>query len=163
MIGNRWGTRVMQQLLALDNLISKRDKGTSGLNQTIKKKLKQVHYLKKEMRNQIANFLAKRYDLVMCPKLETGRLCMKKSRTLKTKVVRNMMAGGHCAFFDHLKNKCWEHGSKFLSVKEHYTSQTCPCCGSLNKCNETFTCKNCAFVHDRDIVGALNIFLRAVV
>ena len=73
-----------------------------------------------------------------------------------------MLQAGHSKFFDTLKDKCWENGSHFLHVKEDYTSQTCPCCGTLNKCNEFFKCKNCSFSHDRDIIGSLNIMLKAV-
>ena len=96
------------------------------------------------------------------PKLDTGKLSQKQTRRLRTKTVRAMLNAGHSTFFKCIKEKCWEHGSKFLHVKEDYTSQTCPCCGHLNKCNEVYKCKDCEFHHDRDLVGALNILLKAV-
>lgn len=153
MIGNRWTSTIMQVLLKLDK------EKDPKVQQRLRKR---VFYLKKEMHDQTASFIAKRYDLVLMAKLETGRLSMKKSRRLKTKTVREMMNAGHCRFFERLKDKCWEHGSKFMHVREEYTSQTCPCCGKLSKCNEVYKCKGCGFQHDRDMVGALNILLKAV-
>lgn len=162
MIGNRWSHKIMEVLLKLDKEKDPKKQ---------KKYRKRVMYLKKELHYQTANLLSKKYDLLLMPKLDTKKLSEKYSirnnkkfysRRLKTKTVREMMNAGHCKFFDRLKDKAWEHGCKFLEVKEHYTSQTCPYCGTLNKCNETYKCKNCKFCHDRDMVGALNIMLKAV-
>ena len=117
LIGNRFTTTIMKVLLELD-------KETNS-----KKKLrlrKRVFYLKKELHHQTANFIAKKYDLVLMPKLDTGKLSQKQTRRLRTKTVRAMLNAGHSTFFKCIKEKCWEHGSKFLHVKEDYTSQTCP-------------------------------------
>lgn len=155
--GNRWSTTLMQELLKLDNMISK--------NEDIKKVRKQrrrINNLKQELRFQVANLVSKRYDLFMMPKLEVKQLSEKSTRKLKTKEVRKLLNARHCQFFETLKDKCWENGCHFLQVREEYTSQTCPECGELNKCGETYKCKNCCFKHDRDIVGALNIMLKAV-
>jgi putative transposase len=156
MIGNRWSTRIMSLLLKLDNMKSKKDK---------KKALqirKKVDNLKKELHFKSASFISKRYDLVIMPKLQTQKLSIKAERKLRTKTVRAMLNARHSSFYDCLRDKCWEQGVPFLQVGEAYTSQTCPCCGHLNKCNETYNCKNCSFQHDRDIVGSLNIMLKAV-
>ena len=45
-------------------------------------------------------------DLIMMPKLEAGKLCMKKNRSLTTKTARS---------------KCWQNGSHFLHSIEEYT------------------------------------------
>ena len=153
MIGNRWSTKIMSLLLKLD---VEKDK------QKCIQLRKRVDNLKKEMHYKSASFISKRYDLVLMPKLQTQKLSSKVGRKLKTKTVRAMLNARHSSFFNCLKDKCWEEGVQFLHVGEAYTSQTCPCCGQLNKCNEFYTCKNCHFQHDRDIVGALNIMLKAV-
>lgn len=162
MMGNRWATTIMNKLVLLDNLYSMRAKGDRSKAIQIKRLRKDVFYLKKELRDQCSNFLTKRYDVVLMPKLETGKLCIKANRRLTTKTARSLLQAGHCQFFNSLKMKCLERGVRFLEVKEHYTSQTCPCCGCLNKCNEVYVCTSCSFKHDRDVVGALNIFLKAV-
>lgn len=153
MIGNRWSTKIMGLLLQLD--IEKNKQKCIRLR-------KRVDNLKREMHYKSASFISKRYDLVLMPKLQTQKLSNKVGRKLKTKTVRAMLNARHSSFFNCLKDKCWEEGVPFLHVGEAYTSQTCPCCGHLHKCNEFYTCKNCNFKHDRDMVGALNIMLKAV-
>lgn len=153
MIGNRWTKTVMPLLLKLDREQNK---------ETRIKLRKRIANLKDELRNKSANFLAKRYDLILMPKLDTAKLSIKATRRLKTKTVREMLNAGHSKFFHSLKSKCLENGTKFLHVGEEYTSQTCPSCGELNKCNEVYKCKKCSYKHDRDMVGALNILLKAV-
>lgn len=166
-LGNRASSRIMEELLALDKLISNLSaegdhKKRQKIRRMIKVKRRRVFNLKTELRFQVANFISKRYDLFMMPKLEVGKMSEKATRKLKSKAVRALLHLGHSEFFNTLKDKCWENGSYFLHVREEYTSQTCPCCGHLNKCNETYKCKKCTFQHDRDVVGALNIFLKGV-
>ena len=128
----------------------------------IRAKRRRVYYLKREMHFQVANVIAKRYDLFMMPKLPVGKLTERATRRLKTKTARSLLNLGHAQLFDTIQDKCWEQGKHFLQVREEYTSQTCPCCGHLNKCNEVYLCKDCGFRHDRDIVGALNILLKSI-
>ena len=166
-LGNRWSTRIMEHLIKLDNLYSDlatckdRSKKNKIKSQTIIIR-KRVQNLKKELKYKIANCLAKRYDMVMMPKLDTTNLVMKRTRKLKTKTIRQLQNAGHSDFYNILKDKCWEQGTQFLHCREEYTSQTCPSCGHLNKCNEIYRCVECGFQHDRDIVGALNILLKGV-
>ena len=167
MFGNRWSTTLMTNLVHLDLLYSRvaKEKNKSlrtKLQTAIKCKRKRVSNMKSEMRFKCANFLASKYDLVMLPKLDSGNLCIKAQRRLTTKTTRCLMNACHGMFFDTLKDKCWEHGTKFLHVREEYTSQTCPQCGCLNKCDEVYKCKDCLFTHDRDLVGAFNIMLKGV-
>lgn len=167
MLGNRWSTDIMQCLVTLDNLCSEKSKEKDPkkickLNKRMINLRKKVYYKKQELKYQIANFLVKRYDMVMIPKLDSKKLTIKAGRRLKTKVARQLMNAGHSDFFNILKDKCWEHGVWFLHCREEYTSQTCPECGQLNKCNEVYHCKKCGFSHDRDIVGAMNIMLKGV-
>lgn len=160
MIGERWSsTFLMPLLLRLDHLYKDRNNN----KKEIKRLRKRVFYLKKEFRDQAASYVAKNYDLVLIGKLDTRNMSMKSNRRLKTKTVRQMLNIGHSKLFESLKEKCWEHGSKFLHVGEEYTSQTCPCCGQRKKTSsETYSCSSCGFEQDRDIVGALNILLKAI-
>lgn len=159
MIGDRWSSSLMPLLLKLDNLYKDR----KANEKEIKRLRKKVFYLKKEFRDQAASYISKNYDLVLISKLDTKEMSQKANRRLKTKTVRQMLNIGHSKLFDSLKDKCWEHGSKFLHVGEEYTSQTCPCCGHRKKSgSETYSCSNCGFQQDRDIIGALNILLKAI-
>lgn len=44
-----------------------------------------------------------------------------------------------------------------LQIDEAYTSQTCPQCGTRNKCRRVYRCRECGIVAPRDVVGATNI------
>lgn len=56
-----------------------------------------------------------------------------------------------------LEPKLSKYGVELIKVKEYYTSQRCPSCGSLNKpIGRDYTC-GCGYVQHRDIVGAMNI------
>ena len=164
MMGKGHANVLIELLIKYDNLLSKSYKE----HLTAKEKMrminvrKRVFYLKKEFRDQVASFLAQRYDILLVPKLETTKMARKAERKLRTKVVRSMLTLGHSMIYNRIKEKCSEYGTVFMEVKEHYTSQTCPHCGCLNKCNEVYTCKDCNFTCDRDVVGAANIFLKAV-
>ena len=169
MFGKGQATQLTQLLLAYDKLLSGVSKkaGTSGERDCAKAEMrrirKRVFYLKKEFRDKVANFLARRYEVLLVPKLGTKDMTLSAGRRLRTKVVRQMLTLGHASIFNRLREKCAEYGTTFLEVKENYTSQTCPKCGTLRKSSsETYNCQNCKFSCDRDIVGALNIFLKAV-
>lgn len=56
-----------------------------------------------------------------------------------------------------LENKLTRHGIEMVKVKEYWTSQTCPNCGTLNKTRtRNYSCE-CGYQQHRDIVGAINI------
>lgn len=163
-LGDRMSNELMKMLIPLDKLYSQR---TNDKSKKLKDKIinlrKRIYYFKKEFHHQTANFLTKKYDLIVIPKLETNKLSEKATRRLKTKTVRNMLSLGHAECFKHIQEKSLERGVKFLHVEESYTSQTCPKCGHRKKTSlETYTCTECAFTADRDVVGALNILLKAL-
>lgn len=168
MLGKGHADSLVALLLQYDDLLSCKSspevsaKERRRLSIKARRIRKRVFYLKKEFRDQTANFLARRYDVLLVPKLETKELSLCEGRTLKTKVVRKMMTLGHSRIFDRLREKCAEYGTAFLQVEEQYTSQTCLRCGKLSKCDEMYTCRSCGFRGDRDIVGAAGIFLKAV-
>jgi len=167
MLGKGQATDIYQLLLKYSTLQSSMSKAlTRDVRRVIQSQMcrvrKRIFNLKKEFRDQVANFMARRYDIVLLPKLDTNALSIRPSRKLTTKVVRQMLSLGHSRLFEHIQEKVQEHGGTCLTVKEHYTSQTCVNCGQLNKCDETYRCSKCGFECDRDIVGAAGIFLKAV-
>jgi len=158
MFGSNYATDMMKLLVQLDKMISMKDD-----KKKIKRLRKKIFYMKKEFRDQTASYISKNHDLVLMPKLNTKNLTLKANRRLKTKTVRNMLSIGHSKLFASVKDKCWENGCCFLEVSESYTSQTCPRCGSLHKTSsETYCCSKCGYTQDRDVTGAVNILLRAL-
>lgn len=166
MFGKGFSKDLMALFIQLDNMYSQYSKlhGTEKqeLLKKIKRLRKRIFYLKKEFRDQVTHFLAIRYDAVLMPKLNTKDLSLANKRTLKTKVVRQMLGLSHSLIFQRLKEKCEELGCVFLEVVEHYTSQTCLACGCLNKCGETYHCQQCGFTADRDLLGSANILMKAI-
>lgn len=167
LMGHAWATTIMKSCVHVDNLQSRLDttdceKEKRILKRDILRQRLRVSNMKKEMRHKIASHIIKNTDLVMLPKLEIGKMVVKAGRRLRTKTARMLLQAGHGMFFDHVRFKCYELGKHFMQVPEQFTSKTCPMCGSLNRCNEVYSCRACGFKHDRDVVGAANILLRAV-
>ena len=169
--GKGQAMQMTQLLLAYDKLLSETSDTNSTMNAKERKNAKKlilrirkrIFYLKKEFRDQVSNFLARRYDILLVPKLKTAEMSLRTGRRLKTKVVRQMMTLGHSVLNKRIREKCLEYGSTFMEVKEHYTSQTCPVCGTLKKTSsETYCCDKCGFKCDRDVMGALNIYLKSL-
>jgi len=64
-----------------------------------------------------------------------------------------------------VKTLCEREGIPFKLVPAQYTSITCPKCGHINSKNrdgEWFKCLKCEYQTDADLVGAMNIALRAL-
>lgn len=164
--GNRWSERVMALLVELDKLQSllattHGNKVRMKLKRRSVRLRRKVANLKHELMCQVANDLTKSHDCLLIGKLDVKDLTLSSTCTLTTKTVRALWNAGHGKFLSHLRWKCLERGAHFMVATEHYTSQTCPECGALSKCDEVFRCRRCGFKHDRDVVGALNILLRA--
>lgn len=59
--------------------------------------------------------------------------------------------------------KAIENNVPIIVVDPRNTSSTCPKCGAkLAYVNRLAVCRSCRFKRDRDIVGAMNIWLRAL-
>jgi len=169
MIGKDFETKIISKLETLDGLYSlrsilnKRNVKKYKINEKILYLRKKVHNLKSELIHQASNLIVKKYDIILMPHLDVLKLSAKKGRQLKTKVVRQMLNLRHCDFFNKLKFKSFINGKTFIKVNEHYTSQTCPNCGTCKKSSsETKKCFKCLFTFDRDIVGAYNILIKAL-
>jgi len=60
-------------------------------------------------------------------------------------------------------SKAIEHGVPVIFVNPRNTSTNCPRCGArLSYDHRLATCKKCRFIADRDVVGAMNIWLRVL-
>lgn len=59
--------------------------------------------------------------------------------------------------------KAKQNQSAVIKVNPAYTSQTCPCCGHIEKSNRSkklhlFSCKNCGYQSNDDRIGAINLY-----
>ena len=65
-----------------------------------------------------------------------------------------------------MKYKCENAGCRFEIIDENYTTQTCSCCGRIDRNSpkgraglriREWTCSACNTKHDRDVNAAKNI------
>ena len=87
---------------------------------------------------------------------------LKKGKNKKrSKAFRKALAPWtYRSVIEELQNKAQQNRVRVVIVDPAYTSQQCPTCGTVssdNRNNEYFKCIHCAFSHDADTVGALNI------
>ncbi|WP_206598515.1 zinc ribbon domain-containing protein [Fervidobacterium thailandense] len=64
-------------------------------------------------------------------------------------------------FLQKLKYKAKAYGIQVLQIDEAYTSQTCSCCGVVDKTNRKYrglyVISSCGMVLNADVNGAMNI------
>jgi len=161
------GKNIRKPILKLYNKIKKIQKILSKNKIKNKRKLikrkrflfKKIKYIVKELHNQTANFLCKKYKKILIPKFETQKMIRthkttfkqhkkdyinkgennieKKDRarffTKKGRLNKNvkfvLQQLSHYSFRQHLINKCCEHGCHIEIVTEEFTSVTCTKCG----------------------------------
>jgi putative transposase len=134
----------------IDNEENKRKK--DKLRQRLKNKIDDLHW-------KTCGFLCKNYNNVIIGNMSTTGI----AKNLCNKVNRDLYILSHFTFRQRLEQKCREHGVRFICTNEAYTSKTCYKCGEINKtlgANKVFTCGKCKQIVDRDLNGAVNIFLK---
>ena len=70
------------------------------------------------------------------------------------------------SFYDleqKLKYKASDNECLVINVNPKYTSQTCPCCGHIDKKSRrkkihTFVCTKCGYTSNDDRIGAMNLY-----
>jgi len=123
-----------------------------------------IRNLVEELHHKAALFLVRNFDIILLPTFETSEMALKANRKIRSKTVRNMMTFSHFKFKNFLKHKAFEYGKKVVDVCEAYTSKTHPETGEIMNIGGAKSIKllNGNRV-DRDINGARNIMLRALV
>ena len=122
--------------------------------------------LRDEFHFKLCNFLTQKYSVILLPELDTRELSRHRdsrgrARRLRTKTVRDMLSLSHGLFRQRLRDKASENGTVILTAHEAYTSKTCSSCGKMSAVggSETFRCRSCHLVGDRDLNAAKNILL----
>ncbi len=168
-LGKADASRIQRLCYHLDRLVSKRDLESSSfkrlrVKRSINRLKNKIKDLVSELHYKIAKFLTSNFKVIFIPDFETSSMSKKASRKISSKTVRSMLTLSHYSFrlkLNHLANK---NGSMVVTQEESYTSKTCTCCGKLNNIGSAKTLRcSCGTVIDRDLNGARNIFLRALV
>lgn len=167
-IGKGDFSRIQRLVHHLDNLISRMSKvgkqRQSRMRLAAAKIREKVKNLVDELHHKTALFLVKNYDCILLPTFETSAMASKANRKINHKTVRSLLTFAHYRFKQFLKHKAFEFGKVVLEVCEAYTSKTHPETGEVKNIGSAkrIRLQSGEWVN-RDIVGARNILLRALV
>ena len=102
--------------------------------------------------------------MILLPTFETSQMAVKHQRKLRNKTVRSLLSFAHYRFKQFLKHKAFEYGKQVLDVCEAYTSKTHPETGDVKNIGSAKRIRLLSGLWvNRDLVGARNILLRALV
>ena len=128
-----------------------------ALKRALHRKIEYIKNLRNDLHNKTIAYLCSNFTAIIITPYEIQNMAC----NLSSKVARNMYNLGTYQFKIKLKNKAREKNIRIIEKPEPYTSKTCGNCGIITKVDgETYNCKKCKIVIDRDINGARNILLR---
>lgn len=123
-----------------------------------------IKYLVDEFHHKTALFLVKNDDVILLPTFETRQMSSQSKRKIRHKTVRSLLSFAHYRFKQFLKHKAFEYGKRVIEVCEAYTSKTHPETGEVKNIGSAKRIRLLSGEWvNRDIVGARNILLRALV
>jgi putative transposase len=116
-----------------------------------------------ELHWKTIKFLTNNFDVIIYPTFAPSQMVPKSARKISRKSVRSMLNWSFGKFAVRLAHKCAEYGCTLVRISEAYTSQTNTFTGELMNIGgkETYVHEKCKI--DRDLAGARNILLRALV
>jgi len=134
---------------------------------------KQIANTRRDQLHKVALGIARRFGTVVFEDLKTRNMTASAAGTIeapgrnvaqKSGLNRVILDKGWHTLEAFLAYKLQERGGALVKVNPAYSSQTCPCCGSVSKHHRksqaVFDCGDCGHKEHADIVGAKNI-LRA--
>lgn len=158
-------SRISRLAVHLDNLISRRSKTKKkSLYRAHRRAVGKIKNLITELHFKVAKFLTRNFDIILIPTFETKQMVCKANRVIKSKSVRSLLSFSHYAFKQRLKFMALKTGKTVVECSEAYTSKTHPQTGKIrNIGGSKFITLLDGSRADRDVVGARNILLRALV
>ena len=133
-------------------------KNEKTINRKIKNKVDDLHW-------KTANYLVNNYECILLGDMSAKGIVSKNSSILSNTQKVACLRTNYYVFSQRLAFKCKERDVTFKLVDERYTSQTCSCCGNINKDlggSNIYNCKECKTIIDRDINGARNIYIKSL-
>jgi len=125
---------------------------------------KKIFNLTKDLHRKVAAWISNNYRIVFVPSYKVKKI-YSKNRSNKTNR-KNQLNWAWFRFRETLEYHCAKNGSVVVEVSEAYTSKTCSKCGHVHKklgSNKVFWCPECGHKLDRDLNGAINIYLNSLV
>lgn len=177
-IGENLRSIIQPRLKKIDKLKSKMDQGgkwkyNKKLKKNTKKKKRKykraidrhhrkLAHIQQEFHYKTAIYLCENYDRIMVTDFSSKKV-NSKDGDLEAMTKRVLGKISHYRFRQRLQHKCQEYGCQYLEVGEAFTSKTCSRCGYIHYllgANKIYNCPKCGYIIDRDINGAINIFLK---
>ncbi len=150
----------MKRLIKEQRKLSRMTKFSNNWN---KQRIK-VALIYEKITNQRNDFLQKQSSILL---RENQTICIEdlnvRGMIRNHKLAKSIGSVSWSKFFDMLEYKASWYGCEIITVPRFYaSSQTCNCCGSINKkvkklSVRNWTCPICNAKHDRDINAAINI------
>jgi len=117
------------------------------------------------IQRDMAKWLCTHFDLIVLPRFATKEMIQRENRTIGKRTARGLQMLAFHRFEQRLLAMAKRHGCKVVICSEEWTSKTCSSCGHINMNlggSLLFCCESCAFMADRDMIGALNILIKFV-
>lgn len=113
-----------------------------------------------------ANFLLRRFDVVVAPRLQVAALVPRNGRVFGSSTARAMHTWSHGLFAERLQSTAFRYAGRHVIADsgEPGTSRTCAHCGHWHAAlggDHVFECPRCGVKMDRDVAGARNNFFAA--
>jgi len=142
---------------------SLKSKGTSSARRRLKRLKKRENQWMKTVLHQSSRALIESLEegnYVVLERLYGTKIRSKAKRNRKcARRVHKFSAMGRLQHM--ITYKCEERGVPVVLVKPDFTSQRCPRCGTIDRCNRRtqalFRCVNCKYQHNADFVASINL------
>jgi len=102
-------------------------------------------------------------DLIVVENLKNLGKNSKVKRLLTKNIRRSIGTWNWKYWLERLEMQCERNRVSFRTVSPYYTSQTCPCCGYVDRKNrdlEIFHCQSCGHTDNADLNASRNILSR---
>ena len=134
------------------------------MKQTLAKEQLKLRNWMKAAHYSAANFLLRRFDVLVVPKLRIPDMVRREGRVFGSKTARAMYTWSHSKFVERLESAAFRYSGRHVcsDATEPGTSKTCGNCqwwhANLGG-NKTYNCAHCGLRMHRDVNGARNNFL----
>ena len=131
---------------------------TRQLRRKLARERRRLHNWVEGAHYDAANFLLRRYDVLILPKLSTGQMVQKDSRVFGSKVARSMCTMSHGLFSQRVESAASRYRGRHVITDsgEPGTSKTCSNCGYFDTSlgdSKVYNCPRCGICMDRDVNG----------
>jgi putative transposase len=124
------GTAKRWQSLSLARIIG----SGATLKRAADKLQQRIVRLVDDAHQHLANFLCDNFEVVLIPRFATSEMVRRAGRRIGRKTARQLLqTWAHYRFLQCLLYTAKRKGTTVTIVSEAYTTQCCPCCGTLHK------------------------------